>query len=101
MSDLTILHVNDMHSNFHSLKTQTNFMRARRKELEELGHTVWAVDLGDLIDRVHPLVEAKNGQIASTILNQQKIDFVTLYFVFPIVFSSSSSNVRLDIPFGT
>ena len=78
MSDLTILHVNDMHSNFHSLKTQTNFMRARRKELEELGHTVWAVDLGDLIDRVHPLVEAKNGQIASTILNQQKIDFVTL-----------------------
>ena len=43
MSDLTILHVNDMHSNFHSLKTQTNFMRARRKELEELGHTVWAV----------------------------------------------------------
>lgn len=78
MSDLTILHVNDMHSNFHSLKTQTNFMRARRKELEELGHTVWAVDLGDLIDRVHPLVEAKNGQIASTILNQQRIDFVTL-----------------------
>jgi len=78
MSDLTILHVNDMHSNFHSLKTQTNFMMARRKELEELGHTVWAVDLGDLIDRVHPLVEAKNGQIASTILNQQKIDFVTL-----------------------
>ena len=34
MSDLTILHVNDMHSNFHSIKTQTNFMRARRKELE-------------------------------------------------------------------
>jgi len=53
-------------------------MRARRKELEGLGHTVWAVDLGDLIDRVHPLVEAKNGQIASTFLNQQKIDFVTL-----------------------
>lgn len=78
MSEITILHVNDMHSHFQAITSQTHFMNEERARLEALGQKVWTVDLGDLIDRVHPLVEAQNGKIASPILNQQKMDFVTL-----------------------
>ena len=59
MSEVTILHINDMHSNFHSIKTQTRFMKERRAQLEKEGQKVFGIDLGDLIDRVHPLVEAE------------------------------------------
>ena len=78
MSEVTILHINDMHSNFHSIKTQTRFMKERRATLEAEGQKVFGIDLGDLIDRVHPLVEAEDGKIASRVLNEQQIDFATL-----------------------
>ena len=78
MSEVTILHINDMHSNFHSIKTQTRFMKERRVQLEKEGQKVFGIDLGDLIDRVHPLVEAEDGKIASRVLNEEQIDFATL-----------------------
>ena len=78
MSEVTILHINDMHSNFHSIKTQTRFMKERRAQLEKEGQKVFGIDLGDLIDRVHPLVEAEDGKIASRVLNEEQIDFATL-----------------------
>ena len=74
MSEVTILHINDMHSNFHSIKTQTRFMKERRATLEAEGQKVFGIDLGDLIDRVHPLVEAEDGKIASRVLNEEQID---------------------------
>ena len=39
---------------------------------------MFGIDLGDLIDRVHPLVEAEDGKIASRVLNEEQIDFATL-----------------------
>ena len=78
MSEVTILHINDMHSNFHSIATQTRFMTERRAQLENEGKKVFGIDLGDLIDRVHPLVEAEDGKIASRVLNEEQIDFATL-----------------------
>ena len=53
-------------------------MKERRAQLEKEGQKVFGIDLGDLIDRVHPLVEAEDGKIASRVLNEQQIDFATL-----------------------
>ena len=60
MSEVTILHINDMHSNFHSIKEpQTRFMKERRAQLEKEGQKVFGIDLGDLIDRVHPWLKQR------------------------------------------
>ena len=47
-------------------------MKERRATLEAEGQKVFGIDLGDLIDRVHPLVEAEDGKIASSSSNVYK-----------------------------
>lgn len=76
---LTILHTNDLHSHFENWPRIRKFITDRRAELEKQPNSsVITVDLGDAVDRVHPLTEVTNGKANVELLNQVHYDAVTI-----------------------
>lgn len=75
---LTILHTNDLHSHFENWPRIRQFITTRRAELQRANSSVITVDLGDAVDRVHPLTEVTNGKANVELLNQIHYDAVTI-----------------------
>lgn len=80
MSDekIYIYHTNDIHSDLTYWPRIAEELREKRTIREEKGDFVLAFDLGDAVDRVHPLAEATNGQAVTRLLNQGAYDAVTI-----------------------
>ena len=76
---ITILHTNDLHSHFENWPRIRTFINNRRDELNaQPNSSVITVDLGDAVDRVHPLTEVTNGKANVELLNQVHYDAVTI-----------------------
>lgn len=75
---ITILHTNDIHSHFENWPRIRRYLAAQRQLQLAAGHTVLTVDLGDAVDRAHPLSEATRGQANVQLLNQVGYDAVTI-----------------------
>lgn len=75
---ITILHTNDFHSHFENWPKVRRYLQQTKKELESQGQTVITVDLGDAMDRVHPLTEATDGKFNVELLNTVDYDAVTI-----------------------
>ena len=75
---VTILHTNDLHSHFENWPRIQRYLLAERAQRQAEGSTVITVDLGDAVDRVHPLSEATRGQANVTLLNAIGYDAVTI-----------------------
>lgn len=75
---ITILHTNDFHSHFENWPKVRRYLQHTKKELESQGQTVITVDLGDAMDRVHPLTEATDGKFNVELLNTVAYDAVTI-----------------------
>ena len=75
---ITILHTNDIHSHFENWPKIRRYLIGTRKQLREKGETVITVDLGDAMDRVHPLSEATNGKINIELMNKIGYDAATV-----------------------
>ncbi|EEI18848.1 Ser/Thr phosphatase family protein [Lentilactobacillus buchneri ATCC 11577] len=76
---ITILHTNDLHSHFENWpRIRRYILETRNKLLLEKNSSVITVDLGDAVDRVHPLTEVTNGQANVELLNQIHYDAVTI-----------------------
>ncbi|GHP12657.1 multifunctional 2',3'-cyclic-nucleotide 2'-phosphodiesterase/5'-nucleotidase/3'-nucleotidase [Lentilactobacillus fungorum] len=76
---ITILHTNDIHSHFENWPRIRRFLTQRRQSLSQQANSaVITVDLGDAVDRVHPLTEVTNGKANVELLNQIHYDAVTI-----------------------
>ena len=75
---ITILHTNDFHSHFENWPKVRRYLQQTKQKLEASGQTVITVDLGDAMDRVHPLTEATNGKANIELLNTVNYDALTI-----------------------
>lgn len=75
---ITILHTNDFHSHFENWPKVRRYLQRTKKSLEDQGQTVITVDLGDAMDRVHPLTEATDGKFNVELLNTVDYDALTI-----------------------
>lgn len=76
---ITILHTNDLHSHFENWpRIRRYLLTTRERLLAQKRSSVITVDLGDAVDRAHPLTEVTNGQANVELLNQIHYDAVTI-----------------------
>ncbi|WP_208422817.1 bifunctional metallophosphatase/5'-nucleotidase [Latilactobacillus fragifolii] len=78
METIHILHTNDLHSHFENWPRMRRFLLEHQATYRKQGDTVLTFDIGDAMDRSHPLTEATNGQINTELLNQIGYDGVTI-----------------------
>ncbi|MCH4124389.1 MAG: bifunctional metallophosphatase/5'-nucleotidase [Levilactobacillus sp.] len=78
MERITILHTNDLHSHFENWPRIRRYLAATRQSAHQAGDTVYTFDLGDNIDRVHPLSEATVGKKNIELMNQIGYDAATI-----------------------
>ena len=66
---VTILHTNDIHSHFENWPKIRRFLQQQKQQLIQQGQTVLTFDVGDAVDRVHPLSEDTDGKANVEMLN--------------------------------
>jgi 2',3'-cyclic-nucleotide 2'-phosphodiesterase (5'-nucleotidase family) len=71
-------YTNDLHSYFDHWPQVVTFLKGKRLESIRLGESSWTVDVGDHMDRVHPITEGTMGGSNVRLLNQAGYDFATL-----------------------
>lgn len=59
---LHIYHTNDLHSHFENWPKIVDYIQTQRQKHEEQGEEVLLFDLGDHVDRFHPISEATFGK---------------------------------------
>ncbi|KPG70657.1 bifunctional metallophosphatase/5'-nucleotidase [Enterococcus sp. RIT-PI-f] len=78
MEKITIIHTNDIHSHLENWPKIRRYLDQRQREAIAIDESVVTVDLGDFVDRWHPLTEATNGQANVDLMNQGHYDAVTI-----------------------
>lgn len=77
MEKIILLHTNDLHSHLENWPKLRRFLLNRKQE-ETADKQIITVDLGDFVDRWHPLTEATNGQANVQLMNQIHYDAATI-----------------------
>lgn len=75
---ITILHTNDLHSHFENWPKIRRYLLSQKSTLENDDNCVLTFDIGDAMDRVHPLTEATDGKANVELLNEINYDGVTI-----------------------
>lgn len=75
MEKIKILHTNDLHSHFENWPKIRRYLLAEKKDANS---EVLTFDLGDFIDRFHPLTEATQGKANIDLMNEIHYDAVTI-----------------------
>nr|WP_204418702.1 bifunctional UDP-sugar hydrolase/5'-nucleotidase [Bacillus tianshenii] len=70
---IRILHTNDIHSHFDAYPKIAAFLKG-----DSSGIPFALVDIGDNMDRFHPITEATQGQANTSMLNLLKYDYATI-----------------------
>lgn len=73
-----LLHTNDLHSHFENWPKIRRFLALKQNTYHQDGSTVITSDLGDFMDRFHPLTDATNGLANIEIMNQVAYDYATI-----------------------
>jgi 5'-nucleotidase len=73
-----IYHTNDLHSHFEHWPRIRDFLKQRKKQHVRKGEPVYLFDIGDHVDRSHPLSEATLGKGNVELLNEAGFDAVTI-----------------------
>ena len=71
-------YTNDLHSNFTQWPRVTQFMKEQKAKREKANDSYWIFDIGDHVDRVHPISEALLGKGNVSLLNDIGYDAVTI-----------------------
>ncbi|AGM98331.1 bifunctional metallophosphatase/5'-nucleotidase [Streptococcus iniae] len=74
IENIRLLHLNDLHSHLEAFPKVSRFFR----EASQTDAQVIKLDLGDNIDRSHPLSDATKGKANVELMNQLGIDFATI-----------------------
>ncbi|OTP11438.1 Ser/Thr protein phosphatase [Enterococcus sp. 10A9_DIV0425] len=79
LEEIVLLHTNDLHSHLENWPRIRRFLEQKKRENEKKATTTTiTVDLGDFVDRWHPLSEATNGQANVELMNQIGYDAATI-----------------------
>ncbi|MBD1380806.1 bifunctional metallophosphatase/5'-nucleotidase [Metabacillus arenae] len=78
MKKLYIYHVNDLHSHFENWPKIVHYLNERKRHHDENGEDYLLLDIGDHVDRFHPITEATEGKANVELLNQLQFDAVTI-----------------------
>lgn len=79
MEKIVLLHTNDLHSHLENWPKIRRFIEQKKRENEKKENTTTiTVDLGDFVDRWHPLLEATDGQANVELMNNVGYDAVTI-----------------------
>ncbi|MEH7010269.1 bifunctional UDP-sugar hydrolase/5'-nucleotidase [Neobacillus niacini] len=78
MEFIHIYHTNDLHSHLKRWPRIQQFLKSRRTHHEEVGEEFFLFDIGDFIDRWHPLSEGTHGQGNIELLNESRYTAVTI-----------------------
>lgn len=79
MEKIVLLHTNDLHSHLENWPKIRRFIEQKKLENEKKENTTTiTVDLGDFVDRWHPLSEATDGQANVELMNNVGYDAVTI-----------------------
>lgn len=78
MEEIVIFHTNDLHSHLENWPKIRRYLIGQKEEYQNLGKSVVTVDLGDFIDRWHPLTEATDGQANIELMNEINYDAATI-----------------------
>jgi 5'-nucleotidase len=73
-----IYHTNDVHSHFENWPKIVKFLQERRNEHKLIKETMLLFDIGDFIDRFHPITEATRGKANVQLLNELHYDAITI-----------------------
>ncbi|RBP05445.1 bifunctional UDP-sugar hydrolase/5'-nucleotidase [Rossellomorea aquimaris] len=73
-----IYHTNDLHSHFEHWSRIRDFLKMRKQWHLDEGEPVYLFDIGDHVDRWHPLSEATLGKGNVDFLNEVGFDAVTI-----------------------
>ncbi|MFK2826491.1 bifunctional UDP-sugar hydrolase/5'-nucleotidase [Bacillus sp. B190/17] len=73
-----IYHTNDLHSHFENWPRIRGFLKKRKRWHEEAGESVFIFDIGDYVDRSHPMTEGTLGKGNIALLNEAGYDAVTI-----------------------
>lgn len=73
-----LYHTNDLHSYFENWPKVAHYLKRMKKEHAEHGEEMLLVDVGDHLDRVHPITEATNGKSNVELMNDLEYDAVTI-----------------------
>jgi 5'-nucleotidase len=71
-------YTNDLHSNFSQWPRVAKYINDVKEKRNTTNESCWVVDIGDHMDRVHPISEAFMGKENVALLNEVGYDFVTL-----------------------
>ena len=75
---LHFYHTNDLHSDLHQWSKAVSYLKKRRHFHEKKQETYLFLDIGDHVDRVHPISEATRGKANVQLLNEAGVHFVTI-----------------------
>lgn len=73
-----VYHTNDVHSHFEYWPKISRFLWEQRQKHEKHNETMLLFDIGDFIDRFHPITEATRGKANVDLLNELHYDAVTI-----------------------
>lgn len=71
-------YTNDLHSNFENWSRVVGYFKAEKERRESEGSSCWMIDIGDHVDRVHPIAEAFMGKANIQLLNAAGYDLATI-----------------------
>ncbi|MBY7143995.1 bifunctional metallophosphatase/5'-nucleotidase [Virgibacillus sp. NKC19-3] len=75
---LYFYYTNDLHSNFDQWPRVASFLKEAKASRAETNESCWLIDIGDHVDRVHPIAEAFMGRANVALMNDVGYDLVTL-----------------------
>lgn len=77
-SYLYIYHSNDFHSHFQQWPYIAHMIKKQRKIHKQKQEDMLYFDIGDHADRFHPITEATEGAASTVLLNEIKVDAITI-----------------------
>lgn len=78
MEKIHLYHTNDVHSHLENWPRIQQFINQQRKQHLAAGDEFFLFDIGDFIDRWHPLTEATKGKANIALLNDSRYTAVTI-----------------------
>src|SRR5690625_4570800 len=68
----------DLHSYFNHWSRVASFIKNKREEQKSKSISSFLFDIGDHIDRVHPITEASMGKVNVNLMNDLNYDVITI-----------------------
>ncbi|WP_018930847.1 bifunctional metallophosphatase/5'-nucleotidase [Gracilibacillus lacisalsi] len=69
---------NDLHSHFDQWPNIVDYFNKKKKQHAQVDEQSWRIDIGDHVDRFHPIAEAYNGKANVELLNAAGFDIATI-----------------------